>query len=309
MMNREQLNENAKTLMEAYEISGTNAEVFKTNISKEYAKFCDFIKVERTDDEVKEARKPVDAAISLYNDEMRMQRLEQLEDMKPKDAQISYLENQCVKGLKFRLDKKSGQWNVDPDDAVELDAYDFISTMCSADLNGILDAACIFADNIAKMVIGTDGAAISKKSMSKGYLELRERKGWTIDDVKKLTYTKLAEQMNEVCSVISFGVAPKMRSSDVKFVQYSVIGTKSEANKNGRFVLREEKTILRAMFRAMYTRYHNGVYEFQMQARGAGNAPLTTAPNKAMAENPMLPEFKPEKDPKAGTVTLGEAAK
>lgn len=294
--------------LKAQKYSGTNGEIFHAYIGAEYAKFAQFAKTGKpTDEEIAAALEPVRHAVNLYNDEMRMQRLEQFEDMKAKEAMVEYLRTQCVSGFKVVNDRELG-WVVDPDDAVELDAFDFISTMCSAELNGILDAVCIFADNLARFSIKDESGLVSKKSLSNGYIEMRKRMGWDIP-VEKMSMGKLAEHLDEVCHMISFGVAPKMQSTDVKYVDRAVIVAKSKADKAGAFQTRDERTILRHVFRAIYTRYHKLPYDWQNDTRGADKAPLTSGANKDMAESPKSAEFSPEKMPKAGPVTADKAPK
>lgn len=289
-------------------LTGSNADIFHANIGTEYAKFTEFCKVPRTDEEISVALEPVKQAITLFNDEMRVLRLEAMEDMKPKEAMQDYLRTQCVSGFKLTNNKELG-YVVDQDKEVELDAYDFISTMCSAELNGILDTVCVFADNLARFATKDDEANISRKSMNATYIALRDRKGWNIP-VAEMSYNKLAEQMTEVCRMISFGVAPaKMLNADVKYVQYACITGKSVANKAGQLQMRDEKTILRHVFRAIYTRHNNFAYEFQTATRsGSDKAPLTVEANKEMGENNKMTEFSPEKMPKAEPVTVGKAA-
>lgn len=294
--------------LKAQKFTGTNAEIFHAYIGAEYAKFAQFCKTgQPSDEEILAALEPVRHAVNLYNDEMRMQRLEQFEDMKPKEAMAEYLRTQCVAGFRVVNDNKLG-FVVDPDDAVELDAYDFISTLCSAELNGILDAVCIFADNLARFSIKDESGLVSRKSLSEGYIAMRKRMGWDVP-VAEMSMGKLATQLDEVCHMISFGVAPKMQSTDVKYVDRAVIVAKSQADKAGAFQTRDEKTILRHVFRAIYTRYHKLPYEWQNATRGADKAPLTSEANKEMAENPKSAEFSPEKLPKAGPVTVDKAPK
>lgn len=304
---RESMNAVLEGLRNEHGFAGTNGEILHQNIGMEYAKFTEFCKGLRTDDEIAVAMEPLKHSVDLYNDEMRLERLEAMEDMKAKDAMSDYLRTQFVTGFKIVNDKDLG-YVVDPDEEVELDAYDFITTMCSADLNGILDAVCIFADNLARFTIKDDGVSVSKKSLSSGYIALRQRKGWDMP-ASKMSMSKLAEQLDEVCKMISFGIAPKMQSTDVKYVHHAVIIAKSRANEAGTFQTRDEKTILRHVFRAIYTRYHKLPYKWQTSTRGEDKAPLTAEANKDMAENPMSAEFRPEKLPKAGEVTVGKLEK
>ena len=80
IMSRVELNETAKKLQEKHafkdgdRVLSANAEIFHANIGREFATFADFLKIPRTDDEVASAKKPVNTAIALYNDEQRMTR-------------------------------------------------------------------------------------------------------------------------------------------------------------------------------------------------------------------------------------------
>lgn len=69
--------------------------------------------------------------------------------------------------------------------------------------------------------------------------------------------------------------------------------------------IRDEKTILRMIFRAIYTRKNGLAYDFQNQTNSA-KSPLSYANNKKMGESSQMPEFKPEKAPEAGPVTVGK---
>lgn len=313
MMTRVELNESAKKLQDKHafkdgeRVLSGNSEIFHANIGREYAIFADFMKVARTDDEVAAAKKPVNNAISLYNDEQRMVRLEQLQDMTHKDAMRSYLDNQCVKGFQLKQNKDK-KWEVSATESVELDAYDFVCTICSADLNGILDACCIFVDNVAKYEFGDD-AAVSRKSMHDSYIDLRNRKGWTLPKEAKSIPKALAAQLTEICNMISCKTAPKMQTTDVKFIKFFIINAKSKANSAGKFVIRNDATIVNAIFRAMYTRHNKLAYDWQNQNGSDTNAARTSGANKAMAESGKSEEFtgRVEADGEQMTVTLGES--
>ena len=309
MLDRKTLNETAKNLATRHafkdgdRVLSANAEVFHANIGREFALFNEFLKVTRTEEEISAAKKPVNTAIGLYNDEMRMVRLEQLQDMTHKDAMRSYLDNQCVKGFQLKLDKNSG-WVVTATDAVELDAYDFVSAICSADLNGILDACCIFVDNVAKYEFGDD-AAVSRKSLHESYIDLRKRKGWTLPKDAKSVPKALAAQLTEICQMISCKTAPKMQTTDVKFIKFFIINAKSKANEAGKFVIRNDATIVNAICRAMYTRHNKLPYEWQNQNGSDKNAARTVAANKDMAESSKSEEFTGRVEAEAGEITLG----
>lgn len=309
IMTRVELNETAKKLQEKHVFKdgdrtlSANAEIFHANIGREFATFADFMKVARTDDEVASAKKPVVNAISLYNDEQRMTRLEQMQEMTHREAMTSYLDNQCVKGFILKQNKEK-QWEVSGTDAVELDAYDFVCAICSADLNGILDACCIFVDNVAKHEFGED-ASVSRKSLHDSYIDLRKRKGWTLPKDVKSVPKALAAQLTEICNMISCKTAPKMQTTDVKFIKFFIINAKSKANEAGKFVIRNDATIVNAIFRAMYTRHNKLAYEWQNQNGSDKNAARTAAANKDMAESGKTEEFGPKVEAEASPVTLG----
>lgn len=309
MLDRKTLNESAKNLATRHafkdgdRVLSANAEIFHANIGREFALFNEFLKVTRTEEEISTAKKPVSTAIGLYNDEMRMVRLEQLQEMTHKDAMHSYLDNQCVKGFQLKQDKNQG-WIVTATDAVELDAYDFVSAICSADLNGILDACCIFVDNVAKYEFGDD-AAVSRKSLHESYIDLRKRKGWTLPKDVKSVPKALAAQLTEICQMISCKTAPKMQTTDVKFIKFFIINAKSKANEAGKFVIRNDATIVNAIFRAMYTRHNKLPYEWQNQNGSDKNAARTVSANKDMAESSKSEEFTGRVEAEAGEITLG----
>ena len=92
IMTRVELNETAKKLQEKHtfkdgdRVLSGNSEIFHANIGREFATFADFLKIPRTDDEVASAKKPVSTAIALYNDEQRMTRLEQMQELDTDEA-------------------------------------------------------------------------------------------------------------------------------------------------------------------------------------------------------------------------------
>lgn len=311
IMTRVELNETAKKLQEKHtfkdgdRVLSGNSEIFHANIGREFATFADFLKIPRTDDEVASAKKPVSTAIALYNDEQRMTRLEQMQEMTHREAMTSYLDNQCVKGFALKQNKEK-QWEVSATDSVELEAYDFVCGICSADLNGILDACCIFVDNVAKYEFGED-ASVSRKSLHESYIDLRKRKGWTLPKDVKSVPKALAAQLTEICNMISCKSAPKMQTTDVKFIKFFIINAKSKANEAGKFVIRNDATIVNAIFRAMYTRHNKLPYEWQNQTGADKNAARTSGANKDMAESGKSEEFsgRVEADGEGATVTIG----
>lgn len=276
-------------------------EAIEFNLTTAFAKFQKFMDESHSEDEIEIALTPVRNAINFVNDEIRQERLEAMVKMPYRDAFLDYLRTQCVKGYRITTTKE-GNYILDAEASIALDAYDFVSALCSADMNGIIDACCIFADNVARFAI-SDAAAVSKNSMHQSYIDLRERKGWNLKK-SELSLTSLAGQMTEIAKMISCGVAPKMLNADVKYVMHSIIQSKDVADSAGKFMKRDERTVVRFVFRALYTRYNNLPYDFQDVSR-AKNGAMGIQNNKAMHEP------KPEKDamPEAGKVTLVEESK
>lgn len=314
MLKRTALNEKAESLMKSHafksnegETLTANADIFHAEVARTFATFTEFLKGNPGDKEVAIAKSPVVDAIATYNDEMRMQRIEQLKAIPGREAMLSYLENQCVKGLALKQNKE-GQWNFEGVDNVELTAYDFICEICDKELTGIIESCCIFVDNIAKNEFGDD-ANISRRGAHQSYIDLRDRKGWTLPKDKKLQPKELARQLTEVCNMISFKQAPTMLNCDVKFVKFFVIEARSKANEAGSFGIRNDSTIVNAVFRALYTRKNNKPYSWQNKAGYDKNPAKSSQPNKDMADNSNAAEFKPNAEPEAGEITLGTASK
>ena len=93
-------------------------------------------------------------------------------------------------------------------------------------------------------------------------------------------------------------------TTPVQEVYRAAIGVKDAGNKAGSFQTREEKTILRFVFRAIYTRYNGLAYAWQNDSRAVSQTPLSAGANKAMAENPKSEEFSPEKPTEEAPVTV-----
>lgn len=290
--------------------TGTNGEVLHAYVGEEYRKFVEFCKAApRTEEETKKALESVRYAVNLYNDEMRCERIDQFLDMKPKEAMEEYLRNQNVTGLRIDNDKDMGPV-INTDEKVELDAYDFVAALCPLGIANILDTVCIFADSLARFSLkGVEG--VTMNSMHAGYIEMRNRLAeknpdvWDVAD-DKLSKRKLAAQLTEICRMISFGMAPEMLNPDVVYLEKAICVAKSVSNEAGKIQIRDEKTILRFVFRAMYTRYNKLAYDFQNTTRSGSEAPRSTGANKVMAENPKSAEFSPVDMPKAGPVTVSK---
>lgn len=262
------------------------------DLNAKWAVFERFMDKPRTEEEVAQALSPVRAALNIVNDEVRMERLESMQKMAFKEAFLDYMRTQCVTG--YRVKTEGETYLLDGEASVYLDAYDVVSALYTADLNGIIDSCCIFADNVARFAIGED-ASISKNSLHQSYIDLRNRKGWNVPK-SKLSKSVLAEQMTEICKFISGGISPKMLNPDVTFVLNGIIQAKDEADSAGKFVKRDERTVVRFIFRALYTRYNNLAYSFQDTTRASKGA-LGAKNNKAMAEPPAEKEDMPDAGP------------
>lgn len=295
---RENLKEAAALINKRLNAELSAKEAFEKDLADKWAEFEQFNDHPHTEEEVTTALNPVRACISVINDEIRMERLEAMKQMPYKEAFLDYLRTQCVKGYKVKTTGELIELVSDAD--IALDAYDFISALCSADLNGIIDACCIFADNVARWAL-SDLSAVSKRSMHQSYIELRDRKGWNIPK-SKLSASTLSEQMTEVAKMISCGVAPKMINADVKFVDRGIITAKDSVDAAGKFVKRDERTIVRFVFRALYTRYNGLGYDFQDTTRASKGA-LSVKSNKEMSDAPIVKDVFPE----AGAVTVTTA--
>lgn len=294
MRTRKNLNEIANAYNTTHKTTLGVKAALEADMSEKFAHFQTFMQSPHTEEDVTAALKPVRTAIEVVNDEVRMQRLESLDGMKHKDAVLDYLRTQKVQGVK--LEEKEGIYSI-VSSAVVLDSYDFISHICSVDLNGIIDSCCIFADNVAKYEFNEE-TAISKNSMHASYIDLRKRKGWDIPK-SKMSKNVLAAQMTEIVNFISNNIGLRMINADVVFVKNGIIEAKDEADKAGKLLIRDERTIVRMIFRAMYTRYNGLAYPFQTKTRAEKSA-LTTKANKDMAEAPA----KVEKAPAASETTV-----
>ena len=326
MFKRESLDKEAKAIVEKYGLVddkgaalSDNAEIFKENIRREIRGYLDYCKESgHSDNDKAIARRYVTAALRWYNDEMRVQRLEQLKEMGNQLALISFLGTQRTTGLKLVENKQEGTMSFEKDTAIEIDAVDFYEHMLTADLPYIQDMCCIFADNAAKKKINDEGkdgtkVCVTKNSMSEDYQKLREKLGWKFEKASDITNNKLAAHLNEIVGLLCF-LSPeerkgkkwliKMINPDVYYVATSMFETnaskKGSSDKAGEIILKDEMTVIRAIFRAMYTRYYKLSYSFQNQtnsekvARSYGN-------NKDMAEAPV----KPAQPAEGGEVTLG----
>lgn len=286
------INEAATTLARKLKLpegADTNT-ILTANIGHEWddfqAKYAQGIPQE----ELQAAMGPTKNAISLYNDYVRNVRLDQLKAMGLDPALSEYMEEQTVIGYGIKKGKgKDAGYELDNAASVELVAYDVVEALYPVEKRGILDACCIFADNLAKLNYkGDEKAAVTRAGLSGEYVAMRKRMGWDIPS-QKLSKGVLAAQLTEIVKMVLHGKEIRMINADVTYLINSIIQGKSTANKAGSFIMRDEKTVVNFIFRAAYTRLHGLPYEFQTATRGA-NAPLSVENNKDMAEAPIKSE-------------------
>ena len=79
------------------------------------------------------------------------------------------------------------------------------------------------------------------------------------------------------------GADVTMIKADLKFIEDSLFDTKNGADTAGSYVMRNEKTVVGYIFRALYTRYNKLPYGFQ-NSSNAENTPESESVNRAMAE-------------------------
>lgn len=281
---------NQLKVMLSLDMDTDNTRVFRVNIDKKYEMFIkDITDSADVDDAIIMAKaKPVKEAIALFNDEMRMERIEQLSKMKYQDAMKDFLRTQFVSGLAFG--KVENVWGFHATEEIAVDFYDVLSVLNKPAIPGIMDAACIYMDNLAKFEFKDDGAHIAATPISAGYVALRARMKWDIP-ADGMSKNVLARQLNELAHMVFAGAEPKMINPDVTYITKGIILAKDESDKAGSYQLRDEKTMLKYLFRAVYTRTNGLAYGFQNDTRADKN-PMSVAHNKAMAEAPAKTEKK-----------------
>lgn len=297
----------------------TMKEVLNWNVSEKFASFKTSLDTPRAEAEVAAAAAPVNEAIAMYNDLMRLERLDTLKEMKVNDAMKDYVGTQCVSGYKLvsKTDKDTNVTTYTTEAAkVELDAYDFIEAVCPVEMDTILDLCCVFAENLAMFEFKSEQAHIARKGFHDGYAQLRrhlaaqdEKKGrepiWN-KNVSELSITLLKKQLDYICKVITHGVSPSMIGADVKFIKNGIINAQSKPDKNGRLTLKNERTLIRFIFRAIFTRKAGAAYSFQAKSDRMAAAPKTYRANEAMGESKNLPEFSKSEQAPAGDVTVSK---
>lgn len=328
MMNRVKLNQNAVELVDKHAfttpdgkpVEGNDA-IFYANIRHAFSVFTDRIKNCTNEPEIAIAATPVRAACALYNNEQKVQRLEQLAKMNAKDATMDYLNRRTVSG--FKLVTEDEEWKVSAT-MVPITGSEFVEIVLSAAYNTVADACCIWADNLFTVKHGDDSKSkgakieegITRISMRESLIQLRNDKGWTLPTDKKVGNTYLCNQLNQVISMITGGLDIKMSNADVIFLADTIFGTSwkitddvdEDGNKSeAKFVTRNVSTILNAMYIALYQRVNKLSYRHDNKTGADRNAAKSMKHNVAMAESGKAAEYQPLVTAPAGPVTLGTA--
>ena len=300
MKNRDQLEQLKNSIAEKLGMDSkkTYAEVFRANIDVNFAEFAKYIgSGEHTDAEITAAATPVKDAIGIYNDEMRVERLEALEPLGYDAAVAEYLRSQCVTGLAMTNDAKNG-WQVSVKKDVEISAWDFLWHMAPTEAKGVTLACCVWMDNFSKVVFNDVNKSITaSKASPAAYKDMRKRMGWELRDISKSGKGLLLNQLNELVQRM-FHVEANMIRADLKFIEYAIFTSKSKGDSAGSFVMRNEETAVNAIFRALYTRVNKLPYSFQHSL---------TEPN-LIAEDKAEDKAKPAKAKKQTAKTAKKAA-
>lgn len=160
---------------------------------------------------------------------------------------------------------QSREQGLSEDDLVD-DAYDMICKIYHpVEINGIIEACCIFADNLAKVSFHDISAHIRFNNTSSISTEMRERLGWTLDEevIRNGGKTKMIKQLNELVNRV-FRVKIKMLKPDLKYLEWSLIQTRNYANFNNGYIKRTRRTIVNRIVYTMFMRYHQLPYSFQV---------------------------------------------
>lgn len=233
-------------------------------------------------------------ALTDYNDEIALQTFEKYADMSYSEAFMLYLGDQTAKGKRLNKKEDNGSTIYVINEApIKIMFNDFLEVTNSALYNTLADYCCIFVDNLAKFTTGTDKTGyVTSVALSESYKELRKKKNWELGTPEKaINKTQLATQLTEIIAdILPKGMTLKMINADVTFMLHSAIITKDTPNKEGKFVMRRESTVMNFIFRTIWHRYNKKPYDFQSESNSnyGGNvrsAEITpVVPNKKMAE-------------------------
>lgn len=285
----EDVTESAKKVREEMGLTGTDTEVLLELVRHETAKLNEFVREEEpSEDDRTKAEAAMKAAINLYHDSLCYDRLTELEGMKPSEAWKAYLETQNVKGNTVSFNKNEGAYQI-KDAKIYLRPYNVINLLCGSTMPQVMDGCAIVVDNCAKFNFKDDGAYVTKEALDKSYSVLRKRMGWDKFNSKK----ELARQLTKFCHWIIGDLCPTMHNADVTWIIMSIANCIDKADTAGEYKKRDTKTLLEHTFRAIYTRYHNLPYKWQLNSDDDKVAQYTVA-NKAMAEAPATKDAMPE---------------
>ena len=207
-------------------------------------------------------------AVTAHNELCKADRLDALTKLDAVEAFNAFMEDQTVPGG-LTVEQDGDHYSVvTPENSnLSLSFYDFLkATRKDFELRGLLDAAAIVADNIARVDCGLDKANVTKACMTESYRDLRQRMGWDLSaEDHTLNKTKVREQMSELVKMLTPVGFDEVRfiNADFKFMVRSAIIAVDRANKPGEYQIRRESTLLNFFFRAMYTRYNKLAYNFQ----------------------------------------------
>lgn len=345
LMSRDELNQNATDLLEQYGFVDSedkplsaNADIFKANLHLMVTKFKDAMSNSNlSEDAVEKAKSNMTEALSFYNDEMRVQRLEQLKTLGYQSAVVAYLGTQKTMGLTAVIKEAEKSVTI-KDKSVGIDPPDFYDFMLTCEKDSILDDIVMFTYNVQRRCAYKDNEESKEKgrveplrtvkTLSDSYMKKLREKGWDYP-VNQLDAKTLAEDLSYIVDRLCFHNPKKgakkdkkgrdvlnhfikMYMADFRVIERAVTSTtaakKGEEDKATVYVTPEEWTVVRAIFRQMFTRYHAKSMGHIDNTNGQ-NAVRTSAPNKDMAENPKSEEFAPPAPPKAGPVELGAPEK
>lgn len=250
---------------------------------------------QRTDLEKRTAEAPVRKAINMYTAQLCYERLDRYKGMTVKDATAEYVSNQIVKTFDLKYDEETSAYSLIADKReVKIPAIIFCKTVLPAETDRILDAIAIFADNCVKhresiCIDEEDRVLTSRRALSPAYKEMKDRMGW---NAPALSNNVLKMQLNQLWSWMLGDLAPLSTTADIQWIYDSIRETKSHGNKTGEYVKRTDESLAEFIFRAAYTRIHNGVYKTIVNKRDP-DSPLSVVANEAMAEAPEKPQTPP----------------
>lgn len=265
MKTEKQLNELKVTYAGVYQDVNSNDTLegfFGNVLQARFANFTGFLRVEHTKEEVALELAKVTSFVVCANDAIRLARLKALKAMPYQSAYADYLKDQSVKGYAIKEGEEDNSFTLAEEESICLDAYDFFSYVSSpAEKQGLINACCILCDNVARFVTNSDNekATIVGASLKPDYVEMRKKHGWG----GKVSKNSLTSELNDVARLLAGDNAPTMIKADVTYLIHGIIQSRNDMNCAGRFIKRDEKTVIRFVFRAMYTRANKLAYSFQ----------------------------------------------